>query len=156
MNRKLERDLISTNLTILEYHKNFGYYKRDVSNYMKEILKYWEFEKAILDLVKERTELCEQKMKQLQQKAAAKSAMYSDLILLGIAFTSIVAFMFQVIDYGRTISHNAELAVYESNSFNVVKLVSERPTDTVVIFSLGIIFVLFIAYYLFRRIQVLD
>lgn len=156
LNRKLERDLISTNLTILEFHKNFGYYKRDVSNYMKKILKNWEFEEAILDLVKERTELCEQKMKHLHQKAAAKSAMYSDLLLLGIAVTSIVAFMFQVIEYGRTISHNADLAVYESNSFNVVKLVSERPTDTVVIFSLGIIIVLFFAYYLFRRIQVLD
>jgi hypothetical protein len=156
LNRRLENDLIATNLTILEYHNNFGYYKRDVSNYMKEIMKNWEFEEAILDLVKEKTELCEQRMDKLHQKASAKSALYSDLLLLGIAVTSVVAFMFQVIEYGRTISHNADLAVYESNSFNVVKLVSERPTDFVVSLSLIIIILLFIGYYFFRRIQVLD
>lgn len=156
LNRKLERDTIDAHETIIEYQNNFAYYNRNVAGHIKEIMELWDFETSILNQVKDKIELCEQRMELLHQKASAKSSLYTDLLLLSIAFISIIAFMFQVIEYGRNISHDAELAVYESNSLNLVNVLSERSTDFAISLSLGLIIIIFIVYYLFRKIQVLD
>lgn len=156
LSHKLERDIINANLATLEYHNNFGYYKRKVGSTMKEIMNGWDFDEAILDEVKRKTELCEQRVDELHKKAESRSGFYSDLLLLGIALVSISAFLFQIIEYGRTMSHNAELAVYESNSWNLIKLISERPTDFIITLSLALIIVLFALYAWFRRLKVMD
>lgn len=156
LNRKLERDVIDAHETIIEYQNNFAYYKRNVGNYIKEIMRGWDFEESILNQIKVKIELCEQRIDILHKKASARSSLYTDMLLLSIAFISIIAFMFQVIEYGRNMSHNADLAVYDSNSLNLVNILSERPTDFAITISLGLIIIIFIAYYLFRRIQVLD
>ncbi len=156
LNRVLERDIIASNLTTIEYHNNYGYYNRHVGVTMKNIMAGWDFDEAILAQVKHNTILCEQRIAELHQKAASRSGFYSDILLLGIAVTSIVAFLFQVIEYGRNISHNADLAVYESNTWNLVELISERPTDFIITLSLTLIVILFALYSWFRRVAVMD
>lgn len=156
LNRALERDIVAANLAIIEYHNNFGYYNRNVGNVMKQIMAGWDFDEAILSQVKHNISLCEQRIAELHQKAASRSGFYSDILLLGIAVTSIVAFLFQLIEYGRNMSNDANLAIYESNSWNLVEFVSERPTDFIITLSLGIIIVLFVLYSWFRRVKVMD
>lgn len=156
INRKLEREIIDSHELLIEYQKNFAYYKRNVGQYIKEILTGWDFENAILSQVTNKIELCEQRMEILHQKATEKSSLYTDLLLLSIAVISVIAFMFQVIEYGRTISHNADLALYESNTVNLVNVLSERPTDFAITLSLGLMIIIFIVYYIFRRDKVLD
>lgn len=156
LNRKLETDIIAANLAIVEYHNNYGYYNRNVGSVMKEIMKGWDFEEAILSQVKHNISLCEQRISELHQKAASRSDFYSDIILLWIAVTSVVAFLFQLIEYGRNMSNNANMAIYESNSWNLVEFISERPTDFIILLSLGIIILLFFLYSWFRRAKVMD
>lgn len=156
LNRKLEREIIDGNEILIEYQNNFAYYKRNVAKYVKEIMEGWDFEDSILNQVNNKIELCEQRMEVLHQKTSERSALYTDLLLLSIAVISVIAFMFQVIEYGRNISHNADLAVYESNSFNLVKVLSERPTDFAITIGLGLMILIFIIYYIFRRGKVLD
>ena len=156
INRKLEREIIDAHEILIEYQNNFAYYKRNVASYVKDIMNGWDFDNSILNQVKNKIELCEQRMKALHQKTSERSALYTDLLLLSIAVISVIAFMFQVIEYGRNISHNADLAVYESNSFNLVKVLSERPTDFAITIGLGLMVVIFIIYYVFRRSKVLD
>ena len=156
LSRELERHVITANLAMLEYHNNYGYYKRDVGNTMKQIMKDWDFDEAILNEIKRKTELCEQRIDELHKKAESLSGFYSDLLLLGIALISVSAFLFQLIEYGRTMSHNADLAVYESNSWNLIQFISERPTDFVITLSLGLIVLLFVIYASFRRMKVMD
>ncbi|MCW3807910.1 hypothetical protein [Plebeiibacterium marinum] len=156
INRKLDREIIDSHELLIEYKKNFAYYKRSVGLYIKEILTGWDFEDAILSQVVSKIELCEQRMGILHHKATEKSSLYTDLLLLSIAVISVIAFMFQVIEYGRNISHDADLAVYESNSVNLVNLLSERPTDFAITISLGLMIIIFIIYYIFRRDKVLD
>ncbi len=156
LNRMLEQDIVTANLATIEYHNNFGYYKRQVRTTMKEIMIGWDFDEAILNQVLHNTILCDQRITELHQKAASRSGFYSDILLLGIAVTSIVAFLFQLIEYGRNMSHNADLAVYESNSWNVVKFISERPTDFIITLSLVLIITLFAIYSWFRRFKIMD
>ena len=156
INRKLEREIIDAHEILIEYQNNFAYYKRSVASYIKEIMDGWDFNNSILNQVKNKIELCEQRMGVLHQKTSERSALYTDLLLLSIAVISVIAFMFQVIEFGRNISHNADLAVYESNSFNLVKVLSERPTDFAISIGLGLMMIIFIVYYIFRRGKVLD
>jgi hypothetical protein len=156
LSRQLERDIITANLATLEYHNNYGYYKRKVSNTMKAIMDGWDFDEAILNEVERKTELCEQRINELHNKAESRSGFYSDLLLLGIALISISAFLFQIIEYGRNMSHNVDLAVYESNTWNLIKFISERPTDFIITLSLAMIVILFGLYAWFRRLKVMD
>lgn len=156
LNRVLEQDIITANLTMLEYHNNYGYYKRQVGVTMKEIMAGWDFDEAILSQVKRKTSLCQQRVTELHQKAESRSGFYTDLLLLGIAVMSIFAFLFQVIEYGRNISNDADLALYESNTWNLVELISERPTDFILTLSLGLIIILIVLYSWFRRFKVMD
>ena len=156
LNHVLERDVINANLTTLEYHNNYGYYNREVGTKMKEIMGGWDFNDAILAQVERSTGLCKQRIDELNQKAASRSSFYSDCLLLGIAVISIVAFMFQIIEYGRNIALNADLSVYESNTPNFVELISEQSTDTIILVSLTLIVVLFALYAWFRRSTVMD
>jgi len=156
LNQALERDVVTANLTMLEYHNNYGYYNRQVALGMKEIMQGWDFDNAILAQVERNTELCKQRIDELNQKALSRSSFYSDSLLLGIAVTSIVAFLFQVIEYGRNVSLNADLSVYERNSFNLVESISEQPTDFIILLSLLLIILLFSLYAWFRRATVMD
>lgn len=156
IHRKLEREIIDAHELLIEYENNFAYYKRDIGNHIKDIMYGWNSENSIMNQVRTKLELCEQRMNVLHMKATEKSNLYTDLLLLSIAVISIIAFMFQVIEYGRNISHNADLAVYESNSINFVKLLSERPTDFAITISLGLMVVIFLFYYIFRKGKVLD
>jgi hypothetical protein len=156
LGRQLERYTVTANLATLEYHNNFGYYKRNIGSTMKSIMQGWDFDEAILNEVKRKSELCEQRINDLHKKADSRSGFYSDLLLLGIALISVSAFLFQLIEYGRNMSHNADLAVYENNTWNLIKFISERPTDFVITLSFVLIVVLFILYAWFRRLKVMD
>ena len=156
LGRQLERYTVTANLATLEYHNNYGYYKRNIGSTMKQIMDGWDFDEAILDEVKRKADLCEQRINDLHKKAESRSGFYSDLLLLGIALISISAFLFQLIEYGRNMSHNADLAVYESNTWNLVKFISERPTDFIITLSFALIVVLFVLYAWFRRLKVMD
>jgi hypothetical protein len=156
LGRQLERYTVTANLATLEYHNNFGYYKRNIGSTMKKIMAGWDFNEAILNEVKRKTDLCEQRINDLHKKAESRSGFYSDLLLLGIALISVSAFLFQIIEYGRNMSHNVDLAVYESNTWNLVKFISERPTDFIITLSFALIVVLFVLYAWFRRLKVMD
>ncbi|MEW8624732.1 MAG: hypothetical protein AB2551_03155 [Candidatus Thiodiazotropha sp.] len=156
LGRQLEQDIITANLATLEYHNNYAYYKREVGNTMKEIMKGWDFDEAILKEVTRKTTLCEQRIDELHKKAESRSGFYSDLLLLAIALISVSAFLFQINEYGRTMSHNAELAVYESNTWNLIQFISERPTDFVIWLSLALIVIFGALYAWFRRLKVMD
>jgi len=156
LSRDLERHMITANLAMLEYHNNYGYYKRDVGINMKKIMQGWDFDEAILNEIERKTKSCEQRIDELHKKADSRSGFYSDLLLLGIALISVSAFLFQLIDYGRTMSQNADLAVYESNSWNLIKFISERPTDFIITLSLALIVMLFSLYVWFRRLKIMD
>lgn len=156
LGRQLEQDIITANLATLEYHNNFAYYNRSVGVTMKQIMGGWDFEEAILKEVSRKTTLCEQRINELHKKAESRSSFYSDLLLLAIALISVSAFLFQINQYGRTISHDADLAVYESNSWNLIKYISEQPTDFVIWLSLALIGVFGALYAWFRRLKVMD
>lgn len=156
LSRRLEHDIKVANMATMEYHNNYGYYKRLISNVMKEIMAGWDFEEAILDEVERKVILCERRLDELHKKAESRSGFYSDLLLLGIALISVSAFLFQLIAYGRNMSHDADLAMYESNSWNLVQFIAERPTDFVITLSLALIVILFVLYAWFRRLKVMD
>ena len=156
MGQQLEQDVITANLVTLEYHNNYAYYKRKIGNTMRAIMTGWDFDTAILKEVTRKTELCEQRINELHKKADSRSGFYSDLLLLGIALISISAFLFQIIEYGRTMTHNAELAVYESNTWNLITFISERPTDFIITLSFSLIIILYGLYAWFLRLKVMD
>lgn len=156
LGRRLEQDIITANLATLEYQNNYAYYKRSVGVTMKQIMKGWDFDEAILKEVTWKRVLCEQRIDELHKKAESRSSFYSDLLLLSIALISVSAFLFQINEYGRTMSHDADLAVYESNSWNLIEYISERPTDFVIWLSLALIVIFGVLYAWFRRMKVMD
>ena len=81
----LEQNIRKANLLLLQFHDSAKYYKRTVKSELDDILDYWDFESVLIKPVQEKITLCRERLTLLHQKEAARSAIYTDVILLGVA-----------------------------------------------------------------------
>ncbi len=123
---------------------------------MREILSGWDFDQAIVKQVRRKVGFCEERIDELHKKASARSNFYTDLLLLFLSIATSVTILLQPIEFGRNMAHDADLAVYERNTTNIVEWIAERPTDTLLLFSAFVLLLFCSGYAWFRRIQVMD
>jgi hypothetical protein len=149
----LERTIQKANLLMLRIHDDGKYLKRTVKDELDEILDFWNFETVVVDPVREKTQLCQERLTLLHEQSASKSALYTDLILLGIGIFAIFEFFLNIVVYGRSMVTDVDLATYDVNSVNVVHWLSEQPTDVTLVLSAGLSVLVLAFYFYFRRRQ---
>ena len=94
--------------------------------------------------VDQRIQDCTERLNDLQARALERSSIYTDLILLAIGITAIFEVLLFLSEYGRTMSADPNLAVYDRTSLvNVARWVGASSTDVVLfaglLFSAGLI-----------------
>ena len=149
----LEQNIRKANLLLLQFHDSAKYYKRAVKSELDAILDYWDFETVLVEPVQQKITLCQERLTLLHQKEAARSAIYTDVILLGIGITSIFGTSLALAEYGRTMATDADLGSYDVNSANFIDWFAALPTDVILVGSsiLSLLLVVLYAYYRKRQ-----
>jgi hypothetical protein len=127
------------------------YLKRSVRNEMEAILAFWDTEEVLEGPVQFKIEVCGRRLGELAARRAARSALFTDLILLGIAVTSILGTAVAVTEFGREISTDPDSAVYDLGGSSIVEWVASQPADAILIASAVASVVLVVLYLFFRR-----
>ena len=149
----LADNIRKTNLLLIQLHDSSKYYKRAVKAHLDAILAYWDFDELLVQPVQRKITLCQERLTVLHQQAAAKSAIYTDMILLGIGVTSIFGTFIALAEYGRTMANDVNLASYDVNSTNIVDWFSAQPTDVILVVSSILSLLLVVLYFYYRQLQ---
>jgi|GEM_PF-5804463 len=155
LKHELDEMVKESTLLILDYQENFKYYQRAVHTEMTEILRYWSFESVLLKQVAEAVEACQERVAELHTRATARSSVYTDLILLAIGVTSVFGILLTLLEYGRNLAHDVNLAVYERGSFNFVDWMAAHSTDGILLVATIVSGGLVGLYFYFKRQQLL-
>lgn len=137
-------------LIIMERRDLAKYLKRQVRHEMDGILGYWEFEKLIEDPVRFKIETCDRRLAELAARRTARSALFTDLILLGIGVTSILGTALALTQFGRSVANDPEMTVYDLGRSSIVEWMASQPADAILIAS-GVTSALMVVLYLFFR-----
>ncbi|MEE6310275.1 hypothetical protein V1634_25900 [Plantactinospora veratri] len=137
-------------LIIMERQDLSKYLKRAVRVEMDAILDFWDYEKLLEQPVLFKIDLCGRRLAELAARRTARSAMFTDLILLGIAMTSILGTALAVTEFGRSIASDPEMAVYDLGRSSLVAWVASQPADAILVTS-GVVSALLVIVYLFFR-----
>jgi hypothetical protein len=151
----LEQNIRKANLLLLQFHDNSKYYKRTVKSELDGILAYWDFEAVLINPVQEKIALCRERLTLLHQKEAARSAIYTDVILLGIGITSIFGTSLALAEYGRTMATDADLGSYDVNRTNFIDWFAALPTDVILVGASTLSLLLVVLYAYYRKQQTL-
>ncbi|MDG4763993.1 hypothetical protein O7632_07715 [Solwaraspora sp. WMMD406] len=137
-------------LIIMEQRDLAKYLKRSVRAEMDSILDFWDCEQLLEQPVRFKIELCDRRLGEMAARRTARSAMFTDLILLGIAVTSILGTALAVTEFGRAVAADPGMAVYDLGRSTMVGWVAAQPADAILIAS-GALSVLLVVLYLFFR-----
>lgn len=150
----LADNIRQTNLLLIQLHDSSKYYKRTVKTKLDDILDYWDFTEVLVNPVQRKITLCQERLQVLHQQEAAKSAIYTDMILLGIGVTAIFGTFIALAEYGRTMANDVNLASYDVNSPNFVDWFAAQPTDVILVVSSFLSLTLVVIYFYYRKTQV--
>jgi hypothetical protein len=137
-------------LIIMERRDLAKYLKRSVRMEMDAILAFWDYETLLEEPVRFKIETCDRRLAELASRRTARSAMFTDLILLGIGVTSILGTALALTEFGRSIASDPDSTVYDLGRSSIVEWVAAQPADAILIGS-GVTSVLMVVLYLFFR-----
>jgi hypothetical protein len=137
-------------LIIMERRDLAKYLKRAVRREMDAILAFWDYEKLLEEPVRFKIETCDRRLAELAARRTARSAMFTDLILLGIGVTSILGTALALTEFGRSIASDPDSTVYDLGRSSIVEWVAAQPADAILLAS-GMTSVLMVVLYLFFR-----
>jgi hypothetical protein len=137
-------------LIILERQDLAKYLKRAVRLELDAIMSYWDYEQLLETPVKYKVDLCNQRLAELGARRAARSTMFTDIILLGIAMTSVLATALALTEFGRSVANDPDMAVYDFGRSSIIAWVASQPADAILVSS-GVISALVVLVYLFFR-----
>ncbi|SCE96662.1 hypothetical protein GA0070607_3777 [Micromonospora coriariae] len=138
-------------LIIMERQDLSKYLKRAVRAEMDAILEFWDYESLLAQPVRFKIEVCDRRLAELATRRTARSAMFTDLILLGIGVTSILGTALAVTEFGRSMTSDPGMAVHDLGRSSIMAWIAGQPADAVLITSGMVSLLLVIMYLFFRR-----
>lgn len=127
------------------------YLKRSVRAEMDAILQAWEFHRLLEQPVRFKIGTCDRRLSEIAAKRSSRSTLYTDLILLGIAVTSILGTALALSDFGRSIAVNPDMAGYGVVNSSLTEWFASQPADTMVVSSAIVSLLVVLSYLHFRR-----
>ncbi|WP_433318470.1 hypothetical protein [Micromonospora chersina] len=137
-------------LAIMERRDLSKYLTRAVRAEMDAILEFWDYAQLLEEPVRYKIDICSRRLAELAARRTARAAMFTDLILLGIAMTSVLGTALALTEFGRSIASDPEMAAYDLGRSGLVDWVAAQPADAIVVSS-GVVSALLVTLYLFFR-----
>ncbi|OFL62583.1 hypothetical protein HMPREF2912_08015 [Corynebacterium sp. HMSC056E09] len=136
---------------ILMYDEYRQYSSRQKMNYVNQYLKAWNFEDDLYTPVNRKIELCKAQLDHLATQQQEQSAVVTDVILLGIGLTSLLATAVGLVQFGRDAASDPEQTMFDLGSGSITSWLSSQPMDAVVLLSLAISMLLMFLFAWHRR-----
>ena len=114
---------------------NRKYFRRAVNTAMTKVLDGWQFEELVAAPVRSKIATCSERIQQLSDAQSRRASVWTDLILLGIAITSILGTALSVVSFGRSIGTESSMAGYDSGTTLAIEWIAAQPADAVLLSS---------------------
>lgn len=118
---------------------------------MQRFLELWEFEELLQEPVNEKVEICKERLSALAEDRAARSAMFTDIILMGIGVTSVLATAIALVQFGREASQDPSQSIFDFGSGSITSWLSSQSMDAILVLSLLLSLVLVTVFVWKRR-----
>lgn len=138
-------------LVLMQFRDSSKYLTRGVRQEMDAILRYWSFAEVVEQPVMVKVEACQQRLSDLSAKQAARSALFTDLILLGIGITSVLGTAVALAEFGRVMASDPNLSTYDMARGEVTGWFAAQPADAILVVSGAVSILLIGVYFYFRR-----
>lgn len=127
------------------------YLTRPVQVELDDILDYWDFGRVVEEPVAMKVQACERRLRELSERRSARSAIFTDVILLAIGITSILGTTLALTEFGRTMAVDPGMAGYDTGRNRVIEWIAAQPADLLLFASAGVSLMLSLVYFYFRR-----
>lgn len=128
-----------------------GKYVNPVSRSESErILNVWNFDEVLADPVKNKLEICQTRLDNIESERSRSASFLTDLILMVIGVTSILGTALAVVSLGRSASADPDQTVYDLGAGDLTTWIATQPIDVILLIS-TIVSVLMIAAFVMAR-----
>lgn len=122
---------------------------------MQRFLGTWEYLELLEEPVREKVEICRERLASLAEDRAARSAMFTDIILMSIGVTSVLATAIALVQFGRDAGQDPSQSVFDLGNGSITSWLSSQSMDAILILSLMLSIVL-VAVFIWKRRQSLS
>lgn len=135
-------------LVMLDLQDLRKYVTRRVRAEMDRILDVWTYADLLEEPVRFKISICDRRLEELAAGRHARAGTVTDVILLGIGVTSVLATALAVTDFGRSVATDPEQAGFGSTSSGLTEWFASQPADAILVGSIvvsALLVVLFLA-----------
>lgn len=119
---------------------------------MQRFLGIWEYTELLEDPVREKVEICKERLAALAEDRAARSAMFTDIILMSIGVTSVLATAIALVQFGRDAGQDSSQSTFDLGNGSITSWLSSQSMDAILIISLVLSTVL-VGVFIWKRRQ---
>lgn len=150
MRRSLRTLSQRAELIIMDRQRVSKYLNRRVRAHLDAIMDGWHYATVLEEPVRFKIELCTRRLDDLRSRRQARSALVTDIILLLIGVTSILATALSLSDFGRSMATNVEMGSFDLGSSRLTTWFAGLPADTLLLSSALLSLLLVVSYAAFR------
>lgn len=118
---------------------------------MEEFLAFWEYRDLLEVPVRDKLDICKERLASLAQDRASRSAMFTDIILMSIGVTSVLATAIALVQFGRDASQDPSQSIFDLGNGSITSWLSSQSMDAILIISMLLSIVLIVVFIWKRR-----
>lgn len=118
---------------------------------MNRYLALWEYKELLETPAREKIDACHQRLSHLSNERAARSAFFTDLILMSIGVTSVLATAIALVQFGRSASTDPDQSMFDFGSGALTTWLSAQPMDAILVLSVLVSAILVVVFVWKRR-----
>lgn len=118
---------------------------------MEGFLAFWDYRDLLEDPVRDKVDICKERLASLAQDRASRSAMFTDIILMSIGVTSVLATAIALVQFGRDASQDPSQSIFDLGNGSITSWLSSQSMDAILIISLLLSIVLIVVFIWKRR-----
>lgn len=138
-------------LVMLDLQDLRKYVTRAARAELDEVLETWSYADLVEDPVRFKISICDRRLEELAAGRQARAGTVTDVILLGIGVTSVLATAMAVTDFGRTVATDPDQAGFGSTSSGLTEWFASQPADAILIGSVVLSALLVVIFLVVRR-----
>lgn len=137
-------------LVMLDLQNLRKYVTRPVRQEMDHILQTWSYDTLIEEPVRFKVAICDRRLEELKTAAQARAGTVTDVILLGIGVTSVLATALALSTFGRSLATDPGQAGYGATRSGLTEWFASQSADALLLGSL-VVSALLVALFLLAR-----
>lgn len=150
--RRQLSDTVNTAVELIMIQDEYRQYApRTIKNKVGEFLQVWEYEEDLKIPAKTKLDLCQDRISRLSADQQERSAVTTDVILLGIGLTSLLATAVALVQFGRDASSDPNQSMFDLGNGAITAWLSSQSMDSVLLISLLASAVLMLVFFWKRR-----